>query len=352
MLKYVSSTIIEPLQVIQRERKLPHDGELVGTVGQEVTPIQVVGRSQRSAGYELIPASELLRVPPKKVVDYLQVQPGAMVDEGTVLCHKRPFRKIISPIEGRLHGVYNGQLVLERPFIWHELRSLLRGRIISQAPPRSVIIETIGALIQARWGSGKEAFGRLKLLSNEHTGELAVSNLSNSLARHTLAAGHLTDPAVLEQAAELDVAGIILGSAPAALHDQLIAAPFPIVIIDGFGQQGITEPAFRLLKDLENRETTLFGHFESGSNIRPEIIIAAGGAPSQTAFQPAKPLAVGQAVRLMRQPYRQQVGQIIKLYEQAQALETGLYAPGAAVRLGNGTVVFVPDANLDIVQAA
>ena len=148
MLKYVASTMIEPLQVIQRERRLPHDGELVGTVGQEVTPMQVVGRSQRSAGYLMIPASEHLQVPPDKVADYLLVRPGEMVEEGTVLCQKRPFRKIVSPIEGRVYGVYNGQLVLERPFIWHELRSLLRGRIVSQAPPRSIIIETVGALIQ------------------------------------------------------------------------------------------------------------------------------------------------------------------------------------------------------------
>ena len=109
---------------------------------------------------------------------------------------------------------------------------------------------------------------------------------------------------------------------------------------------------------MENRETTLFAHQGNHSDNRrsphqrPEIIIAVGGTPNYATIQPAKPLTVGQTVRLTRRPYRQQVGQVIKLYKQAQALETGLYAPGAAVRLADGTVVFVPDANLDIVQAA
>lgn len=348
MLKYGPTTIVDSQKVIQRERRLPTHGDLIGTLGQEVTPNQVVGRSQQSKGYCLINAAEHLHVSADNVEPYLQVAPGDLVDVGMVLGRKRPFRKVVSPIEGRVYGVYNGQIVLERPFIWHELRALLRGRIINQTPSQSVLIETRGTLIQARWGSGKEGFGRLKVLNDDRAGELAVQHLSKQLTRHIIVGGTLTDPQILEQAANLEIAGLIVGSALAALYSQMLAARFPIVVTDSFGKQGMAAPIFDLLQTLENRETTIFAHHEDKK--RPEIIIAASGLQNGHHKIQTTPLTVGQTVRLIRKPYEQQIGQIIKLYDQTQALETGLYAPGAAVRLANGSVVFVPDANLDVIH--
>lgn len=342
--------MIEPQIVLQRERMLPQVGELIGSIGSEVTPMQVVGRSQIAGGYVVVNASEQIDLAPDTLTDYLRVNEGDLVEAGDVLLRRgRWGKKVVAPAAGRVHAVQNGRLLLQRPFIWHELRALLRGTIINQLPQRGVVIETTGAYIQGRWGTQQEGFGRLRLLTETAEGILAAESWMGELARRVVVAGQVSETAVLHQAAENNVAGLIVGTMPASLIPFAQTLPFPLIVTDGFGQPAMSEIIFNLLKKLDNRETTLFGKMDEDKSNRPEIIVATG-VPSHQTLRPPAPLAVGQTVRLLRQPYAQQLGKVVKLFEQAQALETGIYTPGAAVKLANGQVVFVPDANLDVIQ--
>lgn len=350
MIKLTATTLLEPQIVLQRERMLPQLGELIGSIGSEVTPMQVVGRSQIAGGYVVVNASEQLNISSDAVVDSLHVGEGDLVEAGDVLLRRgRWGQKVVAPVAGRVHAVQNGRLLLQRPFIWHELRALLRGTIVNQLPQRGVVIETTGAFVQGRWGTPQEGFGRLRLLTETAEGTLAAEGWKSELARHVVVAGRVLETAVLHQAAETNIAGLIVGSMPAALVPFAQTLPFPLILTDGFGQPAMSEIIFNLLKKLENREATILGKVDEEKGGRPEVIVAAT-TPGHQTLRPPAPLAVGQTVRLLRQPYSQQVGQVVKLFEQAQALETGIYAPGAAVKLANGQVVFVPDANLDVIQ--
>ena len=342
--------MIEPQIVLQRERMLPQVGELIGSIGSEVTPMQVVGRSQIAGGYVVVNASEQLDLAPDMLTAYLRVGEGDLVETGDVLLRRgRWGTKVMAPAAGRVHAVQNGRLLLQRPFVWHELRALLRGTIINQLPQRGVVIETTGAYIQGRWGTQQEGFGRLRLLTETAEGILTAESWMGELARHVVVAGQVSETAVLHQATEANIAGLIVGSMPASLIPFAQTLSFPLIVTDGFGQPAMSEIIFNLLKKLDNRETTLFGKMDEDKGSRPEIIVATG-VPSHQTLRPPAPLAVGQTVRLLRQPYAQQLGKVVKLFEQAQALETGIYTPGAAVKLANGQVVFVPDANLDVIQ--
>lgn len=342
--------MIEPQIVLQRERMLPQVGELIGSIGSEVTPMQVVGRSQIAGGYVVVNASEQLDLAPDMLTAYLRVGEGDLVETGDVLLRRgRWGTKVVAPAAGRVHAVQNGRLLLQRPFVWHELRALLRGTIINQLPQRGVVIETTGAYIQGRWGTQQEGFGRLRLLTETAEGILTAESWQGELERRVVVAGQVSETAVLHQATEANIAGLIVGSMPASLIPFAQTLSFPLIVTDGFGQPAMSEIIFNLLKKLDNRETTLFGKMDEDKGSRPEIIVATG-VPSHQTLRPPAPLAVGQTVRLLRQPYAQQLGKVVKLFEQAQALETGIYTPGAAVKLANGQVVFVPDANLDVIQ--
>ena len=350
LIKLTATTMIEPQIVLQRERMLPQVGELIGSIGSEVTPMQVVGRSQIAGGYVVVNASEQLDLAPDMLTAYLRVGEGDLVETGDVLLRRgRWGTKVVAPAAGRVHAVQNGRLLLQRPFVWHELRALLRGTIINQLPQRGVVIETTGAYIQGRWGTQQEGFGRLRLLTETAEGILTAESWQGELERRVVVAGQVSETAVLHQAAENNIAGLIVGTMPASLIPFAQTLPFPLIVTDGFGQPAMSEIIFNLLKKLDNRETMLFGKMDEDKGNRPEIIVATG-VPSHQTLRPPAPLAVGQTVRLLRQPYAQQLGKVVKLFEQAQALETGIYTPGAAVKLANGQVVFVPDANLDVIQ--
>lgn len=350
LIKLTSTTVLEPNRVLQRERLLPQSGELIGAIGSEVTPMQVVGRSQMAGGYVVVNASEQLKVAAEELANYLLVEVGGVVEAGEVVLRRgRWGKKVVAPVAGRVHGVQHGRLLLQRPFVWYELRALLRGTIVNHLPQRGVVIETTGTLIQGRWATAQDGFGRLRLLTETAEGVLEGREWRKDLVRQVVVAGRVLETAVLLQAAEADIAGMIVGSMPAALIPVAQTLPFPLIVTDGFGQPAMSEIIFNLLKKQENREVTLLGKMDLEKGNRPEIIVG-GGVTSHQAVRPPAPLAVGQSVRLLRQPYAQQVGQVVKLFEQAQALETGIYAPGVAVKLANGQVVFVPDANLDVVQ--
>ena len=184
--------MIEPQIVLQRERMLPQVGELIGSIGSEVTPMQVVGRSQIAGGYVVVNASEQLDLAPDMLTAYLRVGEGDLVETGDVLLRRgRWGTKVMAPAAGRVHAVQNGRLLLQRPFVWHELRALLRGTIINQLPQRGVVIETTGAYIQGRWGTQQEGFGRLRLLTETAEGILTAESWMGELARHVVVAGQV-----------------------------------------------------------------------------------------------------------------------------------------------------------------
>ncbi|MCB9434430.1 MAG: hypothetical protein H6668_20875 [Ardenticatenaceae bacterium] len=258
--------------------------------------------------------------------------------------------KVVAPAAGQVHAVQNGQiLLLQRPFVCFRLsaKALLRGTIINQLPQRGVVIEITGAYIQGGGEHSKKGLGMRLLTETAEDNNGQKAGWVNWRGMWWWQGRYQNSR--LHQAAENNVAGLIVGTMPASLIPFAQTLPFPLIVTDGFGQPAMSEIIFNLLKKLDNRETTLFGKMDEDKSNRPEIIVATG-VPSHQTLRPPAPLAVGQTVRLLRQPYAQQLGKVVKLFEQAQALETGIYTPGAAVKLANGQVVFVPDANLDVIQ--
>jgi hypothetical protein len=340
-------TIVQRMMQIRRERLLPIAGEVIAIEGQEVSPVQVVARTPRDSDYQIIPASEQLRLDPATLSDYLEVEPGAAIEMGTVLLQKRGFprsKKLTSPVSGLFLGERNGRLILRQSPEWIELRAMLRGRVVRIVHDRGVELEVNGSLVEAVWGSNKEAYGNINVVARTANAPLTSEMLSMETSNQILVVGHLNDAELLAQADKNDVRGIIAGSITADLLAAAEAVSFPILITDGIGKQRMAAPIFQLFLQAEKKEATLFGQF-SGKQ-RPEIIIPLSGT-GPAIKQSTEPLAVGQAVRLLRAPHRNEVGEVVRLYERART--TAVLSPtyGADVQLPDGSITFVPFANLD-----
>jgi hypothetical protein len=199
------------------------------------------------------------------------------------------------------------------------------------------------------WGSGKESFGKLKVMSRSNSGFLAKDQLNNEVSKQILVTGRLEHLEVLQLAQDMEVAGIIAGSMSAELCATAVSLPYPIILTEGVGKQNILSTTFALLQKADGRETSLFARYDVRRGQRPEIIIPEAATPASEVVQANKPLHVGQQVRLVRAPYTGQIGQIIKIYSLSQLLATGAKAQGVDVRLADGHVVFMPFANLDVI---
>ncbi len=341
------TTFVQSMVQIRRERLLPVPGEVIGIEGQEVSPVQVVARTPRESDFQIIPASEQLKIDADDLPDYLQVVPGESISPNTVLVEKRAFprKKVLhSPLTGTFEAVRNGRLILRQAPEWLELRAMLRGRVVRIIHDYGVELEVSGSLIQVAWGSNKETYGNIKLATRSSDAPLTAEALDNDTNDQILVVGHLNDAEVLHQAENNDVRGIIAGSITADLLEAAEALSFPVLVTDGIGQQRMAAPIFQLFLQAEGKEVTLFG--KSGPNLRPEAIIPQSGAAAGAEPIPDE-LAVGQIVRILRAPHHNEVGEVVRLYDRARTTAVLNQTYGADVQLPDGNITFVPYANLD-----
>ncbi|HSM55351.1 MAG TPA: hypothetical protein VK879_04280 [Candidatus Sulfomarinibacteraceae bacterium] len=338
---------------IRRERLLPRAGEVVVTPGQEVNPVQVVARTSHQRGFTIVDAADILDVSPADVPKYLLVEEGAAVQKKKPLLQKKGMfgsKSYSSPVNGILYQVSHGRLILQQTSDLIELRAMIRGVVAGYLGSRGVIIETQGSLIQGIWGSGREGFGTIKIASERNDAPLRKEHIGADARGAVLVAGYIDRPGVLEEAESNSVRGVIVGSVPTGMLHTLPALRFPIIVTEGFRQQPMAPPIFRLLQQSEGREASLFGA-DTGTWSRPEIVIPlpASDAVQQTA-DTLQPLAVGQRVRLLRAPHAGAVGEVIAVYERARATEVGFRMPGATVAINEEEVLFVPYPNLDLIR--
>jgi hypothetical protein len=352
MQRFTRSTIIEPMTRVRRERLLPKQGEVVARVGHEVSPVQVVARAPREVDFYILPASDLLRVPPADLPKHLAVEPGMALEQGMPLVHKRGFlgrKELASPVDGILYEISNGRLIVQQTSDWVELRAMVQGRVINQIPNRGVVLEIHGSLVQAIWGSGKEGYGKIKVAAETADAPFTAEQMGPDVVGHILVVGKGGQLEAFQRAEESSVRGIIAGSITADIYQVASSFAFPVVVTDGIGDQSMTQPIFQLLQQAVGREVSLFGRAQDHGGNRPEIIIPRPATPGVEPPPSHKPLAVGQTVRLLRSPYNNQIGKVVRLYQRAKTTPIGTRAHGADVKLSDGHIVFVPYANLDAI---
>ena len=166
-----------------------------------------------------------------------------------------------------------------------------------------------------------------------------------------LLAGFCEDPAVLEAAAGLPLRGLILSSLSAALLPVAKAMPFPIMVTEGFGLLPMNSAAFEVLTTDEPTEVTL--NAEAADPLafrRPEVILHRPQAELPVGSSEPAFLVPEQRVRVVRAPYRSQVGVLVQLRPGLEALPNGLKALTASVQLENGELVILPLANLELLE--
>jgi hypothetical protein len=232
-----------------------------------------------------------------------------------------------------------------------EIRAHIRGQVTNVMPNRGVVISATGALIQAVWGSGGEAVGVLRVVADSPQKPLRPRSIDVSCHGTIIVGGRLLDEAVLTQAVEAKVRGLIVGGANANLIQVLESLPFPVVITEGFGTLPVSEPAFSLLHSNMGREVMLSATTRTRRDAtRPEILIplrAEEEMPGEDGK--TQPLQVGDRVRALRAPYLGAMGTVTSFPERFQTLESGLRTRAAIVNLEDGDQVVLPLTNLEVI---
>ncbi len=352
---YPPETRALPLTLIRRERLLPTPGRVLVAVGQEVPADAPVAEAEISGEVSVVNVAQLLRVPVARAYRYVKVKQNQDVKRSTVIAAKGLFKsgQVLSPARGFVYRIdkATGRVlirVVNQPL---QLIAGLPGRVVEVVAGRGVIIETIGAQVQAALGFGGEAFGLLRLISRNAADPLRARSIDANATGAIISGGAWIDEAALQQAIQMKVRGIIAASMDAALIEAARVAPFPIVLTEGLGRIPMSPPIFKLLKSLNGREAAISGATRARWGIvRPEVVVPQPSDSKVEAPAFGLPLAMGVRVRIIRGAQQGSTGTVVSIPGRPLRLENGMRVRGAEIDLGEEGRAFVPFANLEIMR--
>jgi len=345
-------THIRPLVRIRRTRMLPAVGEVLVSLNQRVTADQVVAQTNLHDSHVVLDMSRLLGVNTASQMDAcLERKPGDRLQTGDIIAQTHGmFARIVRAPSACIVAAVRGTLVaLEVPGTMVELKAGMPGVVADAIPDRGVILETTGSLVQGAWGNNQIDQGMLEMALAEPDEELTAKRLDVSMRGMVVLGGHVTSADVIALAESLPLRGLILSSMTADLIPAALKAPFPIVLIEGFGRLSMNRIAFRLLTNVGKREVALNAALPSAvTGERPEIVIPADGDVDE--LEDRQEFRVGAQVRLHGGMHSGRTGKVVLLREDPVVLENRLRAHCAVVEVDGGEKVTIPLSNLDIIN--
>ncbi len=352
---YPSAFKVVPYGRVRLERLLPFPGEVLVEPGQRVEPMDVVGRAHIPSQIRILHVAQRLSVAEVALQEYLLKGPGERVEEGEVIAvaGRWPFRRLYrAPAEGKIVNEAQGRLLLEVSPSTYELRAYLKGVVTQVVSSRGLAIETSGAIMEGAWAMGGDAFGVLKMLGEAPEGRLVPEAIDMGYHGAIVVVESWATKEGLGKAKEVGVRGVILGSLPSSLVGFVSTLSFPVMIMEGFGQVPISRPLFSLFQQHAGREACMASGIPYGVRLlRPQVIIPfLRGEEAPRGEGPA--LKEGALVRLVREPYLGKVGCVAILPPQRRRVEWGVEVEGVEVDLEEGERVFVPLANLELLEGS
>lgn len=346
-------THVLPVTTIRRERLLPVVGRVVVRQGQKVTSSDVIAEANLAPEHFMLDIAQGLAMPAEQADRYIQRKPGERIAEGDVVAGPVGIarRVVRAPRSGKVILAGGGRVLIEVETPAYELQAGLPGEVISLIGDRGAVIEGSGGLVQGVWGNGHFDFGLMHVLASKPEDVITADQLDVSLRGSVILAGYCGEAEVLQAATELPVRGLVLSSMAASLVPIALRAQYPIMILEGFGLLPMNAPAYRLLSTSDRREVALNAvSYDPYQGSRPELIIPlpASGPPQQPTDMIE--FAPDQRVRIVRAPYKSQVGTIVALRPGLESFPSGIAAPAADVLLEYGTNVVVPLVNLEVLQ--
>ncbi len=347
-MRHLPYSIINAATRVFITRRLPREGTVLVQEGEYVEPTRVVARTALPADFRVVNVAQTLGVPPRKVKRYLKVKVGQSVTEGEVLAGRGFLSRSVvrAPIDGVITGYGRGRLLLEKQPQRRQLTALVPGVVAQVLPDRGVVIEAVGAFVQAAWGNGKEGYGTLKPLTKNARRPLRAKRIDAAVQGAVIVGGATLDEEALERAIEMQVQGIIVGGVPSSLIPRLMEVDFPVIATEGVGKIPMSRPAFRLLRSLRGREASVCGRLTTRWDAERPYVFVAMPLDDAQFIDPEMPLSLGDTVRALRPPFQGMTGEITAFPLYDEMLETGARLSVVEVQMDENTVS-VPYLNLE-----
>ena len=360
---------------IEKERRLPLEGEVLVQAGVTVKAEDVVAKADLPGNVQLVNVANLLSVPPEEIAEYMLKSVGEVVSEDEIIATTKGLfgffkSQARSPIDGTIEAVSDvtGQVILREPPIPVEVKAYTDGTVTETVPNEGVTVETYGTYIQGIFGIGGETVGNLTVVAESPSDALTAEQIQSGHQDNILVGGSLVTTDAIQTAIQNGVKGIIAGGIDDADLRELLGYELGVaitgseeigitlVVTEGFGSVAMAEHTFTLLKAREGMKTSINGATQIRAGVvRPEIVIPflseAEGVPTDAEAGAAEGiLEVGSSVRIIREPYFGKLGRVTELPVELQNLETEAQVRVLRVELEDGQQTTLPRANVEAIE--
>ena len=361
---------------IQKERRLPLEGEVLVQAGVTVKAEDVIAKADLPGNVQLVNVANLLGIPPEAIAEYMLKSVGEGVSEDEIIATTKGLFGLFksqarSPIDGTIEAVSDvtGQVILREPPIPVEVKAYTDGTVTETAPNEGVTVETYGTYIQGIFGIGGETVGNLTVIAGSASDPLTAEQILSAHKDNILVGGSLVTTEAIQKAVQHDVKGIIAGGIDDADLRELLGYELGVaitgseeigitlVITEGFGSIAMAEQTFALLKAREGMKTSINGATQIRAGVvRPEVVIPLVSDTIETAEDGKDGsldgvLEVGSLVRIIREPYFGKLGRVTELPVALQNLETEAQVRVLRVELADGQQTTLPRANVEAIES-
>jgi len=368
---YTSGLVIKNNIKIEKERRLPMQGDLLCTVGDTVKFDDIIAEGEIKGVLATVKLASILGISPDTISKHLTVKINEEINRGDIVGRSSSFFNLfksecISPYTGILEYINEttGNIGIRLNSTKIKLDAYINGKVKEIVNNDGAIIETNGTLIQGIFGIGGEKHGILKVITSNVSEDLKIEDINSSYKDCILVGGRNISIELIRKCEAVGVVGIICG----AVSDDAIKkyinkdlgvaitgeenTKLSIILTEGFGSIYMSERTFNLLKELHNKNVAINGTTQIRAGvIRPEIIYSESNSiidNTNISQKHSNKLMLGDTVRITSEPYFCKYGIITNILEKPILLETGNYANCVEIELENKKII-VPRTNIEVI---
>lgn len=336
----------------------------------------------------VVPVSSVLNMNPRWLRTQTTVREGQYVQEGQIIAgspHAGEMELVYSPISGIVARICPkvGTVTIARPMKTLKVLAHIQGKIVEPVESLGAVIQGYGSLMEGVFGVGSESYGSLAVVSEGPMDILDEAGIGPEVEGKILAAGAGATYQAMRKAMALGARGLVAGGLNqkdlALIAEQEIDPQdtaidgllFTMIMTEGSGFMPMNDMAWQVLKEGNGCLASIDGTTRlSGGLKRPRIFISHGSPGQLCADEPlepgtepvdtkGRPVAIakthvipGDRVRCLRQPYFGQWGIIQEVINGKIPVESEGLMEAVRVRLDDGQLVTVAEANVEVIIPA
>lgn len=358
--------------VVQKDRRLPLEGEVLVKEGDLVTADTIVARTELPGKVFPVNVANQLGVDPGRLSEFMRVGTGDRVTEGSLVAETPGFMGFFKAesraiVTGTVESVstVTGQVILQASPIPVAVNAYMNGRVVEVIPGEGCVVQANATLVQGIFGLGGEVRAPLMMAAASPGETLDPAHLSREMEGRIVVGGAYVSLAGFKRALELGVKGIVTGGFDYDEIKDLLGYEvgvaitggeqfgLTLVVTEGFGSIDMAPATFSLLQKKTGQFASINGATQIRAGvIRPEVVITYDDDVTTEKWTAPEPvgIALGDVVRGIRTPYFGRLGRVVGLPVDPVVLDTESKARVMDVEFSDGTRALIPRANVETIE--